>query len=151
MSIVMVTTSVVRRGGEFPLLRDLVESRGGSMTDFGTNFRSSDEFSQLRDRVSAARAQACAIAERYVQVRREVETTRREARELRAEAAELRERFRDSVKAYAATLRGADVPPECAIGLVKSAVIESDWYPDKHQRQVVEEAVRWAVDAYYAA
>ena len=41
-------------------------------------------------------------------------------------------------------------PPERAVVLVKTAVIEPDSYPDKHNRHVVEEAVRWAVDAYYA-
>lgn len=152
------TTSLLRRRGEIPLLRDLVKSRrernrdaNGSMTDSGTNFRSSDEFFQLRDRVAAARAQACAIAERDVQIRRTVDETRREARELRAEAAELRASLRNSVTAYVAELRGADVPPERAVLLVKSAIVESDSYPDKHQREVVEEVVRWAVNAYYAA
>ena len=121
------------------------------MTDFGIDFRSSDDFHNLRDRVAAARARTRAAAERYVRLRREADDTRQEARELRAQAAELRESFRDSVMAYAAALRGTDVPPERAVVLVKSAVVESAFYPDKHHRHVVEEAVRWAVDAYYAA
>lgn len=90
-------------------------------------------------------------AERYVQVRRTVDATREEAHELRAQAATLQETLRESVMAYAAALRCTAVPPERAVVLVKSAVIESDSYPDKHNRQVVEEAVRWAVHAYYAA
>ena len=122
-----------------------------SMTDFGIDFRSSDDFSHLRDRVAAARAQTRANAERYVQLRRTADAKREEAREFRAEAATLRETLRESVRAYAVALRRTSVPPERAVVLVKSAVIESDSYPDKHNRQVVEEAVRWAVDAYYAA
>jgi len=55
------------------------------------------------------------------------------------------------VVAYVSVLRHIEIPPERAIVLVKSAVIESDACPDKHNRHVVEEAVRWAVDAYYAA
>lgn len=121
------------------------------MTDFGIDFRSSDDFLHLRDRVAAARAQTQANAERYVQLRRTADATREEARELCAEAAELRERLRDSVTAYAVALRRTSVPPERVVVLVKSAVIESDSYPDKHNRHVLEEAVRWAVDAYYAA
>lgn len=121
------------------------------MTDFGIDFRSSDDFSLLRDRVAAARAQTRTNAERYVQLRRAVDARREETRELRAQAATLQETFRESVVAYAAALRRTSVPPERAVVLVKSAVIESDSCPDKHNRQVVEEAVRWAVDAYYAA
>jgi sulfur carrier protein ThiS len=121
------------------------------MTDFGTSFRSSDDFSLPREKVAASRAQARLAAEQYVQLRRLAAATRDEAREIRVEAARLRESLRESVAAYAAALRKTDIPPERAIVLVKSAVVESDSYPDKHHRQVVEEAVRWAVDAYYAA
>ena len=121
------------------------------MTGFEASFRSSDEFGNLCDRVAAARAQTRANAERYVQLRRTADATREEARDLRARAAALRENLRDSVMAYAAMLRGSNVAPERAIVLVKSAIIESDSFPDKHNRHAVEEAVRWAVDAYYAA
>jgi hypothetical protein len=121
------------------------------MTDFGIDFRSSDDFLQLRDRVAAARAQTRANAERYVQLRRTADATRDEARDLCTQAAQLRETLRESVMVYAAALRRTSVPPERAVVLVKTAVIESDFCPDKHNRHVVEEAVRWAVDAYYAA
>jgi hypothetical protein len=127
------------------------ESRLGTvMTDFGIDFRSSDDFGHLGDRVAAARAQTRTNAERYVQLRRTVDATREEARDLRGHAAMLRETLRESVMAYATALRRTSVPPERAVVLVKSAVLESDSYPDKHNRHVVEEAVRWAVDAYYA-
>lgn len=122
-----------------------------TMTDFGIDFRSSDDSIHLRDRVAAARAQTRTNAERYVQLRRTADATREEAQELRAQAAVLQERLRESVMVYAAALRRTSVPPERAVVLVKSALIESDPYPDKHNRQVVEDAVRWAVDAYYAA
>ena len=123
----------------------------GSMTDFGNRLRSSDDFIQLFDLVAAARAQTRANAEKYVQVRRQTDATVQEARAVRAQAAVLRESLRDSVAAYVSALRRMDVPPDRGITLVKSAVVESDPYPDKHQRCVVEEAVRWAVDAFSAA
>ena len=111
------------------------------MTDFGIDFRSSDDFPHLRDRVAAARAQFRANAEQYVQLRRRAEAMRKEAQELRDHATELRDSLRDSVATYVAVLRQIDMPPERAIVLVKSAVLESDLFPDKHHRQVIEEAV----------
>lgn len=121
------------------------------MTDFGVSVRSSDDCDPLRDRVAAARVQFRTVAERYVQLRRNVNATCQEAQELLAQATELRESLRDSVADYVSVLRRINVPPERAIVLVKTAVVEPDLVPDKHHRQVIEEAVRWAVDAYYAA
>ena len=116
-----------------------------------TSGSASDDFIQLCGLVAAARAQTRANAERYVHVRREAEETIQEARALRAQAAAMRESLRDSVAAYLSALRRMDVSLDNAIVLVKSAVVESDPYPDKHHRSVVEEALRWAVDASYAA
>ena len=117
------------------------ESRlGTTMTDFGIDFRGSDDFPHLRDRVAAARAQTRANAERYVQLRRTVDATSEEAHDVRAQAAQLREELRDSVVAYAAALRRTSVPPERAVVLVKAAVMAADFCPDKHNRHVVEEA-----------
>jgi hypothetical protein len=121
------------------------------MTDFGVGFRSSEDVACLRDRVDAARARFREAAERYVLLRRAVDATRLEAQAICARTSELRESLRDSVGAYVVVLRRTDVPPERAIVLVKSAVVESDPVPDKYHRQVIEEAVRWAIDAYYAA
>ena len=86
-----------------------------------------------------------------MQLRRQLELTRRESTEILAQAAQLRDGLRDSVRVYAAILRRTEIPPERAIILVKSAVRESDGYPDNRHHEMVEEAVRWAVDAYYAA
>jgi hypothetical protein len=121
------------------------------MTDFGTSFRSSDDFTGLHDRAAAARGRFRVAAEQYVQLRRSVDMTRQGAQALLAQATEVRESVRDSVAAYVSVLRRIDVPPERAIVLVKSVVLESDLVPDRHHRQVIQEAVRWAVDAYYAA
>ena len=115
------------------------------------SFRSSDDSARLRERVAAPRAHVRSAAEHYVQLRRTADATRQQAQELVARATELRESLRESVATYVAALRRTDVPPERAIVLVKSAVLESDLVPDKHHRQVIEDAVRWAVDAYYAA
>jgi hypothetical protein len=101
--------------------------------------------------MAVARVQARLAAERYVELRRRTEATLEKTRELLTEAAELRETLRHSVTAYVAVLRRTDVPPERAIVMVKTVIVESDPCPDKHHRHVVEEAVRWAVDAYYAA
>jgi len=121
------------------------------MGDLGRDLRNSDDVARLFERVAAARAAARTCAEVYVQVRREAQATRKESRELRTETVRLREQLRETVTAYVSALRGIQTTPERAIVLVKSAVVESDGYPDSHHREVVEEAVRWAVDAYYAA
>src|SRR5262245_30790154 len=121
------------------------------MTDFGIDFRRSADYSLLPHRPTAARAQARLAAEQYVQLSSRSEAVLDDARELCARTAELRASLCGSVAAYASILRRTDVPPERAIVMVKSAVVQSDSYPDKHHRHVIEEAVRWAVDAYYAA
>jgi hypothetical protein len=121
------------------------------MTDLGTSFRGSEDIPTLHERAAAALAAARKAAERYVQLRRKAQATLGQTREILAETARLRDDLRDSVTRYVLMLRGAAVPPERAVILVKNAVFESDGYPDSHHREVVEEAVRWAVDAYYAA
>ena len=92
------------------------------MTDFGIDFRSSEDFGHLHDRVAAAKAQTRANAERYVQLRRTVDATREDTREIRAQAAKVREALRDSVMAYAAVLRGTAVPPQRAVVLAAGSV-----------------------------
>jgi hypothetical protein len=71
--------------------------------------------------------------------------------ELLVAAQALRDQLRDSVASYAHVLRAADTMPERVVVLVKSAVVESGPLRDHDHRAVLEDVVRWAVDAYYAA
>lgn len=86
-----------------------------------------------------------------MRVRRQCQLTISTSRDLLATAYEMREQLRESITVYAAELRRNQVLPERAIVLVKSAVLESAPLPDLDYRAMVEDAVRWAVDAYYAA
>jgi len=86
-----------------------------------------------------------------VRVCRQCQLTIEASVELRAVAQTLREQLRESVQTYALELRRDDVLPERLIVLMKTAVGESDAVRDKNHRAVLEDVVRWAVDAYYAA
>ena len=121
------------------------------MNDFGDQIRSPSDRQVLRDRLAAAHAEARLAAEHYLRVRREVRATIGESHDLIVRARETRERLRASIMSYVAELRRDQVSPERAIILVKHAVLESASLPDSEHRLVVEESVRWAVDAYYAA
>ena len=105
----------------------------------------------LGDRAVACRDAARAAAERYVRIRRQCQLTIQASQELRAAAQALRDQLRDSVRTYARELRRDEVLPERVIVLMKSAIRESDAVRDQNHRAVVEDVVRWAVDAYYAA
>jgi hypothetical protein len=99
----------------------------------------------------ASRDAARSAAEHYVRVCRQCQLTIEASVELRATAQTLREQLRDSVRMYAIELRRDDVLPERVIVLIKSAIGESDPVRDHNHRAVVDDVVRWAVDAYYAA
>ena len=121
------------------------------MTDFATSFRRPEDRRALPERASSARAAACEAAAQYIRIRRQCQSTVDASGELLAHATECQERLRESLTTYVAALRVGDVPPERAIVMVKATVLQSEPMPDKHYRHVVEEAVTWAVDAYYAA
>ena len=68
-------------------------------------------------------------------------------------SATLRAELRDSVTAYVRHLRDDGVPPERMLVLVKSALRESTplELDALEARALMEDVVRWSVDAYYAA
>jgi hypothetical protein len=113
--------------------------------------KSSEPPRSLGDRAAASREAALVAAERYVRICRECQLTIEASVELRTAAQALREQLRDSVTTYALELRRDQVLPERVIVLMKSAVGESDAVHDKNHRAVLDDVVRWAVDAYYAA
>jgi hypothetical protein len=121
------------------------------MTDNGIQPSEQEGHRTLNERAAAARIAAQAAAERYVRVRRQSQITIGSSHELLAATHALREHLRETVTSYAVMLRRDDVLPERVIVLVKSAVSESDALRDRDHRAVLEDAVRWAVDAYYAA
>jgi hypothetical protein len=121
------------------------------MTESGLHSHGPEGQRFLDDRAVAAREAARAAAERYVRVCRECQRTIDASQELRAAAQSLREQLRHSVTTYAVELRRDKVLPERVIVLMKSAIRESDDVRDRNHRAVLDDVVRWAVDAYYAA
>jgi hypothetical protein len=69
-----------------------------------------------------------------------------------AEREALREELRVIVCAYVATLRAGGLPPEQTLRLVKTAIEPAMGYAAEGaaSRAVVEDAVRWCVEEYYA-
>jgi hypothetical protein len=121
------------------------------MSESGLHSHGPEGQGSLSDRAAASRDAARAAAERYVRICRQCQLTIQASQELRAAAQTLREQLRDSVRTYAIELRRDDVLPERVIVLMKSAIRESDDMRDQNHRAVLEDVVRWAVDAYYAA
>jgi hypothetical protein len=121
------------------------------MTESGRHSHAPEGQRSLGDRALASRDAARAAAERYVRICRQCQLTIEASQELRAAAETLREQLRDSVRTYARELRRDEVLPERVIVLMKSAIGESDEVRDQNHRAVLEDVVRWAVDAYYAA
>ena len=121
------------------------------MGENGLNSHASEEQRSLGDRAVASRDAARVAAERYVRICRQCQLTIEASHELRAAAQTLRDQLRESVRTYALELRRDEVLPERVIVLMKSAIRESDAMRDQNHRAVLEDVVRWAVDAYYAA
>jgi len=106
----------------------------------------------LTRRLAAASVAARTATERYVEIRRKCESTVEESRELLDVSRELREQLRHVVTSYVSILRLDGTPPERVILQVKTAVESCNLSLDaRRQRHLMDEVVRWAVDAYYAA
>ena len=86
-----------------------------------------------------------------MRIRRQCQRTIEASQELHATAQSLREQLRDSVTTYALELRRGEVLPERVVVLMKSAIGDSDEVRDRNHRAVLDDVVRGAVDAYYAA
>lgn len=106
----------------------------------------------LMQRLAAASVAAREATERYVEIRRECELTVEKTREMLAASDELRAHLRTVVSSYVSLLRRDGVPPERMLVLVKNAVESAHADLDaRGRRAIMDEMVRWAVDAYFAA
>jgi hypothetical protein len=121
------------------------------MSESGQHSHTPGEHRALGDRAADSRDAARVAAEQYVRIRRQCQLTIEASQELCAMAQALREQLRDSVTTYALALRRDHVLPERVVVLMKSAIGESDAVRDQSHRAVLDDVVRWAVDAYYAA
>ena len=122
------------------------------MASFGAATPDQEYRRALTRRLAAASVAARAATERYVEIRRKCESTVEESRELLDVSRELREQLRHVVTSYVSILRLDGTPPERVILQVKTAVESCNLSLDaRRQRHLMDEVVRWAVDAYYAA
>jgi hypothetical protein len=121
------------------------------MNESGLQFNSPEGPQSLGHRAAESREAARVAAEHYVRIRRQCQLTIEASQELRAMAQALRDQLRDSVTMYAVELRREQVLPERVVVLMKSAIGESDTVRDQNHRAVLDDVVRWAVNAYYAA
>jgi hypothetical protein len=72
-------------------------------------------------------------------------------REAAAVRAEIRSELSESVIRYAILLRALGEPPERTLVVIKTAFSEAAPHQDDDNRAVLEDIVKWVVDAYYAA
>jgi hypothetical protein len=109
------------------------------------------ERERLKERAAEARMRTMELISRYLELT---------AHSVQAIAASLAEREKHeadraalgaSVTRYALLLRALGEPPERTLVLIKSAFSEAAPQPDASHRAMLEQVVRWAVDAYYAA
>lgn len=121
------------------------------MTDFGMSVHSSEDRQSPRDRTRHSRTAVSVAAEQCVRLRRETFGALGTSHDGSTLGRDLRARLRESIVLYVAALRHENLTPERTLVLVKSALLDADSMPDSHRRSVMEEAVRWAVDAYYSS
>jgi len=122
------------------------------MTDSARRTQDADRQRALMQRLATATEQARDATERYVEISRQCDLSVGQSRQLLAASREVREQLRDVVSSYVSILRRDGAPPERVIVLVKEAVEASDLPLEiGRRRALMEEVVRWAVDAYYAA
>jgi DNA-binding response OmpR family regulator len=108
-----------------------------------------------RDAVAAAVAavaRARALADRSVEIRTEGRILRAEREAAAAECRRSQAELREAVIAYTRELRGAGVPPERTLEMVRG-ILRSEGH-GQHERELardLDDAVEWCLQAYYAA
>ena len=106
---------------------------------------------QLARRVVEARARTQELIGDYVRTCARVNTELTRRREAAAERERIRAELRASVARFALLLRALGEPPERTLVLIKTAFSEAAPHQDDDNRAVLEDIVKWVVDAYYAA
>ena len=105
----------------------------------------------LGQRLANARASTQALVAEYVECCARIRTEIARRREELATLERIRAELNASVTRYAHLLRALGEPPERALVVIKVAFSEAAPHQDDDNRAVLEDIVRWAVDAYYAA
>ena len=106
---------------------------------------------ELRRRLAEARGRTQELISHYVDCCSRLTTELTRQREIAAARAEIRSELSASVARYAILLRALGEPPERTLVVVKTAFSEAAPRQDDNNRAVLEDVVKWVVDAYYAA
>lgn len=106
---------------------------------------------ELRRRLGEARARTQKLISDYVVscVRLNREIARR--REVAADRDQIRSELGACVARYALLLRAMGEPPERTLVMIKTAFNEAAPHQNDDNRAVLEDIVKWVVNAYYAA
>jgi chemotaxis response regulator CheB len=111
--------------------------------------------STARDAVSAAAeavSHSRALAKRSQEIQSKSRALRAEHESTLADCRRTRAELREAVIAYTRQLRGAGVPPDRALELVKEAIRADAFAPERAGvAPDLDDAVEWCLQAYYAA
>ena len=105
----------------------------------------------LSVRLAEAHQRSQALIERTIVNLTRAAERRGDALALHAEAIQLRAELRAAVSAYVAALRGMSVEPERMLVLVKALVDPPTRPAELAARELREDLIRTAIEAYYAA
>jgi hypothetical protein len=105
---------------------------------------------ELRRRLAEARARTQELISHYVDSCSRLNMELASQREAAAVRAEIRSELSASVIRYAILLRALGEPPERTLVVIKTAFSEAAPHQDDDNRAVLEDIVKWVVDAYYA-
>lgn len=102
-------------------------------------------------RLAEAKQRSHALIERSIINLTQVAERRGDTLELRAEADQLRMELRRAVSAYVGALRGMNVEPERMLVMVKTLVDSPTRTAELSARELRDDLIRTAIEAYYAA
>lgn len=107
------------------------------------------ERERLLERASEARMRTMELIARSLELRADSDEMEPEAGRAMHDADHAA--LSASVTKYARLLRALGEPPERALVVIKTAFSEAVPRPDASHRAMLEQVVRWAVDAYFVA
>jgi hypothetical protein len=135
------------------VLADALATRGGSRPEVFADVESTARYGVAVAAAAAAVARARALAARSEEIRAESRVLRAEREAALAECRRTQAELREAVIAYTRALRGAGVPPERTLDMVKGVLRAEAGGPRGTSELAadIDDAVEWCLQAYYAA
>ena len=139
-----------QKGGTSERRADLV-ARLSALEAGNRETPSSIDIEELRRRLGEAREHTKALIGNYVETCSGLKTALAGRREAAAERDRVRSELSASIARFARLLRALGEPPERTLVLIKTTFSEAAPHQDDDNRAVLEDIVKWVVDAYYVA